>query len=50
MGPGHPECPERLMAIEQALKTQVLWPRLNHQQAKPVDIRLLKLPPNHLTA
>jgi acetoin utilization deacetylase AcuC-like enzyme len=43
MGPGHPECPERLMAIEQALKTQALWARLNHQQAKPVDIRLLRL-------
>lgn len=31
------------MAIEQALKTQALWTRLNHQQAKPVDIRLLGL-------
>ena len=43
MGPGHPECPERLVAIEQALKTQALWAQLNHQQAKPVDIRLLRL-------
>ena len=43
MGPGHPECPERLVAIEKALKTQALWPRLNHQQAKPVDRSLLRL-------
>ena len=43
MGPGHPECPERLVAIEKALKTQALWPRLNHQQAKPVDLSLLRL-------
>ena len=43
MGPGHPECPERLVAIEEALKAKALWPQLDHQVAKPVDIGLLEL-------
>lgn len=43
MGPGHPECPERLVAIEKALKARALWPKLDHQVAKPVDIKVLEL-------
>jgi acetoin utilization deacetylase AcuC-like enzyme len=43
MGAGHPECPERLVAIEKALKAQGLWDRLNHQNAKPVAGDLLPL-------
>jgi acetoin utilization deacetylase AcuC-like enzyme len=43
MGPGHPECPERLVAIEKALKAKALWLQLDHQVAKPVDIKVLEL-------
>ena len=43
MGAGHPERPERLLAIERALQRQSLWPALNHQSAEPVDERLLRL-------
>ena len=43
MGTGHPECPERLIAIEKALKAQGLWTKLNHQRAKPVTSELLAL-------
>jgi acetoin utilization deacetylase AcuC-like enzyme len=43
MGSGHPECPERLVAIEEALKAKALWPQLDQQVAKPVDIKVLEL-------
>ena len=43
MGSGHPECPERLVAIEEALKAKALWPQLDHQVAKPVDMKVLEL-------
>ncbi|MGA1527869.1 MAG: histone deacetylase family protein, partial [Burkholderiaceae bacterium] len=43
MGSGHPECPERLVAIEETLKARALWPQLDHQVAKSVDIGLLEL-------
>lgn len=43
MGAGHPECPERLLAIEKALRGQGLWDKLNHKSAKPVAGDLLSL-------
>jgi acetoin utilization deacetylase AcuC-like enzyme len=43
MGAGHPECPERLVAIEQALKKKGLWSQLDHRVPEPIDPQLLKL-------
>jgi len=43
MGVGHPECPERLVAIERALKRQGLWSELEHQAPEPIDVQWLKL-------
>lgn len=43
MGAGHPECPERRLAIKRALKGRSLWDKLNHKNAKPVASDLLSL-------
>ena len=43
MGAGHPECPERLVAIERALQRQGIWSQLEHQVPEPIDPQWLKL-------
>ncbi|MCX7818254.1 MAG: histone deacetylase [Kiritimatiellae bacterium] len=42
-GPWHPEQPERLRAIEAALKRERLWLRLRHMSPAPATIETLRL-------
>ena len=47
MGPGHPECPERLAAIDDWLIASGLEPALQHVQARPVDLKDVELAHTH---
>ena len=42
-GPGHPERPERLRAIEQHLRAIGLWDQLVHQVPEPASRTVLEL-------
>jgi acetoin utilization deacetylase AcuC-like enzyme len=40
-GPGHPECPERLLSIVERLKQDELWPRLELLQPRAAPLQCL---------
>ena len=47
MGPHHPECPERLAAIDDWLITTGLNTALQHVDAQPVDLKDVELAHTH---
>ena len=47
MGPGHPECPERLAAIDDWLIASGVEPALQHVEARPVDLKDVELAHTH---
>ncbi|MCE4555321.1 histone deacetylase family protein [Pelomonas cellulosilytica] len=47
MGPGHPECPERLAAIDDWLIASGVAPTLQHEDASPVDLKAVERAHTH---